>query len=90
MKTFITFVSAVLVLLSHAQAADSVRVAGSAQEPAPPPPTAANVEKLKADHPGLKVETNTPAEILAAPDSKGVERLTASEAVAYLKSGASK
>lgn len=32
----------------------------------------ADIEKLKADHPGLKVEISTPFEILAAPNSKGV------------------
>lgn len=50
----------------------------------------AGVEKLKADHPGLRVETSTPAEILAAPNSRGVERRASPEALAYLKSGAAK
>jgi hypothetical protein len=50
----------------------------------------ADVEKLKADHPGLEVETSTPAEILAGPNSRGVERWASPEAVAYLKGGAEK
>ena len=47
----------------------------------------ADVEKLKADHPGMKVEISTPAEILAAPNSRGVERWATPEAVAYLRGG---
>lgn len=50
----------------------------------------ADVAKLQADHPGIKVETSTPAEILAAPNSRGVERWASPEAVAYLKQGAAK
>jgi hypothetical protein len=50
----------------------------------------ADVEKLKADHPGLEVEISTPAEILASPNARGVERWASPEAVAYLKSGAGK
>ncbi len=47
----------------------------------------ADVEKLKADHPGLVVETSAPAEILAGINSRGVERWASPEAVEYLKSG---
>jgi len=47
----------------------------------------ADVEKLKADHPGLKVETSTPAEILAAPNSRGVLKWASPEARQYLNSG---
>jgi hypothetical protein len=49
-----------------------------------------DMEKFKADHPGLKVETSTPVEILANPNARGVERWASPEAVAYLKSGAGK
>jgi len=45
----------------------------------------ADVEKLKADHPGLEVETSTPAEILASPNARGVLKWASPEAVAYLK-----
>ncbi len=47
----------------------------------------ADVEKLKADHPGLEVETSTPAEILAAPNSRGVLKWASPEAVKWLQSG---
>jgi len=47
----------------------------------------ADVEKLKADHPGLEVETSTPAEILASPNARGVQTWASPEAVAYLKGG---
>ncbi len=50
----------------------------------------ADVEKLKTDHPGLEVETSTPAEILAAPNSRGVLRWASPEAVQYLNSGSVK
>jgi hypothetical protein len=50
----------------------------------------ADVEKLKADHPGVEVETSTPAEILAAPNSRGVLKWAGPEAVQYLKAGAEK
>lgn len=43
-----------------------------------------DVEKLKVDHPGLTVETSTPAEILAAPNSRGVLRWASPEALQYL------
>lgn len=45
----------------------------------------ADVEKLKSDHPGLKVETSTPAEILAAPNSRGVLKWASPEAVQWLQ-----
>jgi len=47
-----------------------------------------DVEKLKADHPGLEVETSAPAEILANPNARGVQSWASPEAVAYLKSNA--
>jgi hypothetical protein len=49
-----------------------------------------DVEKLKADHPGLEVETSTPAEILAAPNSRGVLKWASPEAQQYLNSGSAK
>ena len=48
----------------------------------------ADVEKLKADHPDLDVETSTPAEILAAPNSRDVLRWASPEAVEWLQSNA--
>jgi hypothetical protein len=48
----------------------------------------ADVEKLKADHPGLEVETSTPAEILASPNSRGVLRWASPEALKWLQSSA--
>jgi hypothetical protein len=48
----------------------------------------ADVDKLKADHPGLAVETSTPAEILASPNARGVAKWASPEAVAYLETGA--
>ena len=47
----------------------------------------ADVEKLKADHPGLEVETSTPAEILASPNARGVQKWASPEAIEYLRSG---
>lgn len=47
----------------------------------------ADVVKLEADHPGLIVETSTPAEILAAPNSRGVLKWASPEAVKWLQSG---
>ncbi|QDU92423.1 hypothetical protein Pla8534_01710 [Lignipirellula cremea] len=46
----------------------------------------ADVEKLKADHPGLEVETSTPAEILENPNARGVARWASPAAVKYLQS----
>lgn len=48
-----------------------------------------DLEKFKADHPTLEIETSTPAEILASPNSRGVERWASPEAIEYLKSGRS-
>ena len=50
----------------------------------------ADVEKLKVDHPGLEVETSTPAEIFAAPNSRGVLKWASPEALQYLKSSGEK
>jgi len=50
----------------------------------------ADVEKFKKDLPTLSVETSTPAEILAAPNSRGVAKWASPEAQAYLKSGEKK
>lgn len=50
----------------------------------------ADVEKLKKDLPTLKVETSTPAEILDAPNSRGVARWASPEAKEYLKTGEKK
>ncbi|MBA4015559.1 MAG: hypothetical protein C0483_00005, partial [Pirellula sp.] len=47
----------------------------------------ADVEKLKTDHPGLKIETSTSAEILAAPNSRGVLKWASPEAVKWLQAG---
>ena len=47
----------------------------------------ADVAKLKKDLPKLTVETSTPAEILAAPNSRGVARWATPEAKEYLKTG---
>lgn len=44
-----------------------------------------DVEKLKADHPKLVIETSTPAEILAAPNSRVVLKWASPEAVKWLK-----
>lgn len=50
----------------------------------------ADVEKLKTDLPKLTVETSSPAEILAAPNSRGVARWATPEAKEYLKTGEKK
>jgi hypothetical protein len=50
----------------------------------------ADVEKLKKDLPKLIVETSTPAEILEAPNSRGVARWASPEAQEYLKTGEKK
>jgi len=50
----------------------------------------ANVDKLKKDLPSLTVATSTPAEILAAPNSRGVVRWASPEAIEYLKTGEKK
>lgn len=50
----------------------------------------ADLEKLKQDLPALVVETSTPAEILAGPNSRGVARWASPEAKEYLKMGAQK
>jgi hypothetical protein len=44
----------------------------------------ADIAMLKAVHPGLAVETSTPQEILAAPNSRGVLKWASPEAIAYL------
>jgi hypothetical protein len=50
----------------------------------------ADIEKLKTDLPKLVVETSTPAEILAGPNSRGVARWASPEAKEYLKTGEKK
>lgn len=50
----------------------------------------ADVEKLIADHPGLTVETSTPEEILAVPNSRGVLKWASPEARQYLQSATEK
>ncbi len=79
-ETFVTYEGGLKHLKTLKGRLESVSFKGALVLPA-------DVEKLKADHPGLKVETSTPAEILAAPNSRGVERWATPEAVAYLKSG---
>jgi hypothetical protein len=50
----------------------------------------ADVEKLKKVLPTLSVETSTPAELLEAPNSRGVAKWASPEAQAYLKLGEKK
>lgn len=48
----------------------------------------ADLERFRADHPGLEIETSTPAEILAAPNARGVLKWASPEARAYLEAAA--
>ena len=66
-ETFVTYEGGLKHLQPQKGRLESVSFKGALVLPA-------DVEKLKADHPGLKVETSTPAEILAAPNSRSVER----------------
>lgn len=50
----------------------------------------ADVAKLKADLPEATIETSSPAEILAAPNSRGVLKWASPEGQAYLKTGEKK
>jgi hypothetical protein len=47
----------------------------------------ADVESLRRDHPSLGIVTSTPAEILEAPNSRGVMKWASSAAIEYLKTG---
>lgn len=50
----------------------------------------ADIERLRMDLPKLAIETSTPAEILAAPNSRGVAKWASPAALEYLKTGEKK
>ena len=76
-ETFVTYDAGLKHLAPLKGRLESVSFKGSLVLPA-------DVERLKADHPGLTVETSTPAEIMALPNSRGVAKWASPEAVAYL------
>jgi len=82
-ETFLTYDGGLKHLASRKGQLESVSFKGSLVLPA-------DVEKMKADHPNIKVETSTPTEIPEAPNSKGVAKWASPEAVEYVKSGAKK
>jgi hypothetical protein len=81
-ETFLTYDNGLKQLMGHKQLT-SLSLKGSLVLPA-------DVEKLKKDLPKLVVETSTPAEILASPNSRGVARWAGPEAKEYVKTGEKK
>lgn len=79
-ETFVTYQGG-LKHLSTLKALATLSLKGSLVLPA-------DVELLKKDMPRLVVETSTPAEILAAPNSSGVARWATPAAQEYLKKSA--
>lgn len=78
-ETFLTYEDG-LKHLSKAKALERLSVKLSLVLPA-------DLDKLKRDLPKLTIECSTPAEILAHPNNRGLQRWASPAALAYLKSG---
>jgi hypothetical protein len=76
-ETFLTYENGLKHLVSLQGQLESVSFKGALVLPA-------DVDRMRADHPGLKVEASTPAEILGAPNSRGVLKWASPEALKYL------
>jgi hypothetical protein len=82
-ETFLTYEGGLKHLASLKGQLEAVSFKGSLVLPD-------DVEKLRGDHPALTIVTSTPAEILEAPNSRGVMKWASPAAVEYLRTGEKK
>jgi hypothetical protein len=82
-ETFLTYEGGLKHLAEAKQPLESLSLKHSLVLPA-------DVTRLQKALPRLKIETSTPAEILATPNARGVLKWASAEAQTYLKSGEKK